>query len=171
MTDTSVNGDDLDKLLEFVKRSRRFDFTGYKRMTLQRRIAKRMQEVGCASYADYQDFLEVYPNEYTEFFNTLLINVTSLFRDGTAWEFLSDEVVPRMLSGKERGAPIRVWSAGCATGEEAYTLAMVLAEALGVEQFRDRVKIYGTDVDDDALARAPGGLHGQGSGIPGSSPH
>jgi two-component system CheB/CheR fusion protein len=154
MTDTSVNGDDLEKLLEFVKRSRRFDFTGYKRMTLQRRIAKRMQEVGCASYADYQDFLEVYPNEYTEFFNTLLINVTSFFRDGTAWEFLSDEVVPRMLSGKERGAPIRVWSAGCATGEEAYTLAMVLAEALGVEQFRDRVKIYGTDVDDDALARA-----------------
>ncbi len=154
MTDLFVADDDLEGLLEFVKRSRGFDFTGYKRTTLQRRIAKRMLEVGCESYADFTDYLEVHPDEFTEFFNTLLINVTSFFRDAPAWEFLSDEVIPRILSGKERGAPIRVWSAGCATGEEAYSLAIALAEVLGIEQFRDRVKIYGTDVDEEALTLA-----------------
>ncbi len=154
MIESASDNGDLENLLEFVKRSRRFDFTGYKRTTLQRRIAKRMHDVGCDSYVDYTDYLEVHPDEFVEFFNTLLINVTGFFRDQPAWDFLSDEVLPRILSGKERGEPIRVWSAGCATGEEAYTLAMVLAEVLGVEQFRDRVKIYGTDVDDEALAHA-----------------
>jgi two-component system CheB/CheR fusion protein len=154
MTDTAAAGGELEDLLEFVKQSRQFDFTGYKRPTLERRIARRMQEVGCRSYADYTDYFEVHPDEFVEFFDTLLINVTSFFRDPQAWEFLSDEVVPQVLSGKERGAPIRVWSAGCASGEEAYTLAIMLSEVLGTEQFRDRVKIYGTDVDEDALSHA-----------------
>ncbi len=146
--------DELGGLLEFVKRSRRFDFSGYKRATLQRRIAKRLQETGCDDYAAYQDYLEVHPDEFIQFFDTLLINVTSFFRDSSAWQFVAEEIVPRIISGKAPGAPIRVWSAGCATGEEAYTIAMVLADALGGEQFRERVKIYGTDVDEAALTRA-----------------
>jgi two-component system CheB/CheR fusion protein len=147
-------GDGLGALLDFVKRSRRFDFSGYKRSSLQRRIAKRMQETGCDDYASYQDYLEVHPDEFVQFFDTLLINVTSFFRDPIAWDFVAEEIVPRIISGKGPGAPIRVWSAGCATGEEAYTVAMVLADALGAEQFRERVKIYGTDVDEAALIRA-----------------
>jgi len=153
MTDIE-EGSELDGLLEFVKRSRHLDFTGYKRATLQRRFAKRMQEVGCRSADDYEEFLELNPDEFNALFDTLLINVTSFFRDGSAWDFLGDEVLGRLLSGKERGAPIRVWSAGCASGEETYTLAMVLVDALGPEQFRERVKIYGTDIDEDALTRA-----------------
>src|SRR5262249_49042979 len=144
----------LETLIQYIKRTRQFDFTGYKRSTLSRRIGKRMQEVGCEEYADYQDYLEVHPEEFTSFFNTILINVTSFFRDPAAWEFLTAEVIPRIISGKDGAEPIRVWSAGCASGEEAYSLAISLCEALGREQFRSRVKIYGTDVDDDALARA-----------------
>src|SRR3954447_172814 len=149
-----VDDSDIVGLLEYIRRTRRFDFTGYKRMSLTRRITKRMAEVKCATYADYQDYLEVHPDEFAEFFNTILINVTSFFRDRPAWELLADEILPRIVSGKHPGDPIRVWSAGCATGQEAYSLAMALCDALGTDQFRNRVKIYGTDADEEALAKA-----------------
>jgi two-component system CheB/CheR fusion protein len=87
-------------------------------------------------------------------FNVILINVTAFFRDEPAWEFLREQIVPGMLDGARNHDPLRIWSAGCASGEETYSLAMVLAEALGREQFRDRVKIYATDVDDQALNHA-----------------
>jgi two-component system CheB/CheR fusion protein len=145
---------DLDELLNYIRRTRNFDFTGYKRTSLIRRFQKRMREVGCSTFADYQDYLEVHPEEYQLLFDILLINVTRFFRDLSAWQYLTDEIVPRLVTGKEAGHPIRVWSAGCATGEEAYSLAMVLCEALGPEQYRARVKIYGTDADEMALAKA-----------------
>jgi two-component system CheB/CheR fusion protein len=153
VSEPAENGD-LSHLLDYIRRVRRFDFSGYKRTSLARRIGKRMQEVRCDSYADYQDFLEVHPDEFAELFNTILINVTSFFRDAAAWDFVAAEVVPRIASGKQMGEPIRVWSAGCASGEEAYSLAMVLCEVLGVDQFRARVKIYGTDADEEALTKA-----------------
>jgi two-component system CheB/CheR fusion protein len=145
---------DLDALLEYVKRAREFDFTGYKRPTLIRRVSKRMSEVGCETYADYEDYLAVHPDEFVTFFNSILINVTAFFRDPTAWEFVAEEIVPRIISGKDSSEPIRVWSAGCASGEEAYTLAMILGQALGVDAFRNRVKVYATDIDEDALGQA-----------------
>src|SRR6476659_6614241 len=111
-------------LLEYIRRTRSFDFTGYKRTTLMRRISKRMAEVDCPTYADYQDYLEVHPDEFASLFDTILINVTGFFRDRAAWDYLSDEIIPRIVSGKQPNDPIRVWSAGCATGEEAYSLAM-----------------------------------------------
>jgi len=146
--------DDIDSLLEYLKSNRGFDFSGYKRMSLERRIRKRMDAVGIDDYGSYQDYLEVHPAEYTDLFNTILINVTSFFRDGPAWEFLASDAVPKMLAAIPDHQPIRVWCAGCASGEESYTTAMVLAETLGDEAFRDRVKIYATDVDEEALAQA-----------------
>jgi two-component system CheB/CheR fusion protein len=145
---------DLEQLLEYVQRARDFDFTGYKRPTLTRRIIKRMGEVGCETYGQYQDHLEVHPDELVSFFDSILVNVTSFFRDPEAWEFVAAEIVPRIVSGRQTDDPIRVWSAGCASGEEAYTLAIVLCEALGMEAFSRRVKVYGTDVDETALAQA-----------------
>ncbi len=144
----------FDELLASLRRHRGFDFTGYKAASLQRRVTKRMQAVGIGAFPEYEDYLEVHPDEYVHLFNTILINVTSFFRDQAVWDYLASDVVPRIAGGKAPGDPIRVWSAGCASGEEAYTLAVVLAEALGLEAFRERVKIYGTDVDDDALAQA-----------------
>jgi two-component system CheB/CheR fusion protein len=144
---------ELEALLEYLKRTRGFDFTGYKRASLERRVLKRMQAVGIASIADYVDFLEVHPEEFAGLFNTVLINVTSFFRDPSTWEFFAQNVVPDIAARRTPPAPIRIWSAGCASGEEAYTLAMLFAEQLGIDAFTESVKIYATDVDEDALAR------------------
>jgi two-component system CheB/CheR fusion protein len=146
--------EELEALLVYLRQSRGFDFTAYKRATLMRRVLVRMQTVGMGSFADYLDYLQVDSNEFTRLFNTILINVTSFFRDPQAWEFVASDVIPTLLGGAGARDPIRLWSAGCASGEEPYTLAMLLAEALGREQFRDRVKIYGTDVDEEALSEA-----------------
>ncbi|HZT44320.1 MAG TPA: CheR family methyltransferase [Chthonomonadaceae bacterium] len=144
---------EFESLLEYLKLTRGFDFTAYKRTSLMRRIQKRMQMVGIADYDQYLSFLEANADEFTHLFNTILINVTAFFRDPLCWEYLVSNIIPHIIS-KDGGEPIRVWSAGCATGEEAYTLAMVLAEALGREAFRDQVKIYATDASEAALSKA-----------------
>ena len=153
MAEAPANGT-LEVLLDYLRRSRGFDFTGYKRTSLSRRVQKRMQDVGADTYLSYLDLLEVDPDEFTQLFNTILLNVTSFFRDPPTWDYLSGEVMPQLAAAKGADEPIRVWSAGCASGEEAYTLAMVAAEALGAETVRERVKIYATDVDEEALAQA-----------------
>ena len=156
-------------LLEYLKRSRGFDFSGYKRTSLMRRIEKRMQMVGVAEYGDYIDYLEVHPDEFGHLFNMILINVTAFFRDPLSWEYISQEVVPRLLAEKSDTESIRIWSAGCASGEEPYTLAIILAEALGFDEFRKRVKLYATDIDEEALAQARQASYSERevAGIPG----
>jgi two-component system CheB/CheR fusion protein len=144
----------FESLLFYLQQHRGFDFTGYKRPSIMRRVGRRMQIVGAGTFADYTDYLEVHPEEFSQLFNTILINVTSFFRDPPAWKFLADTVVPKILQDKQPDEPIRLWSAGCASGEEAYSLAIVFAEAMGLESFRQRVKIYATDVDEDALNTA-----------------
>jgi chemotaxis methyl-accepting protein methylase len=95
----------------------------------------------------------------TRLFDSLLINVTGFFRDPPAWQALREEILPELLSAKSARRPLRVWSAGCATGEEAYTLAIVLVETMGLDEFVSRVKIYATDLDEDALAEARTGVY------------
>ncbi|HJQ10371.1 MAG TPA: CheR family methyltransferase [Gemmatimonadaceae bacterium] len=150
---------EFDGLLDLLKRARGFDFTGYKRASLVRRIRKRMQSVGAETYTDYMAVLEREPGEFDHLFNTVLINVTTFFRDGVPWDYIGEEIVPNILGKRGRGETIRVWSAGCATGQEAYTLAMILAERLGVDEFLRRVKIYATDLDEDALTYARHGSY------------
>ena len=142
---------EFEALLEFLKQDRGFDFTGYKRASLQRRVQKRMDAVQQTSYAGYLAYLTATPDEFGQLFDTLLINVTRFFRDEMPWTTLATEVLPALLARRASGSPLRIWSAGCATGEEAYTLAIMLAELLGIEAYRERVKIYATDVDDEAL--------------------
>src|SRR4051794_3106793 len=96
-SDSDAKAEELPELLEYLKRSRGFDLSDYKRTTLSRRIEKRMASVECETFGQYQDYLEVNPREFTALFNTILINVTSFFRDAPAWEFLSDDVIPRLL--------------------------------------------------------------------------
>jgi two-component system CheB/CheR fusion protein len=141
----------LEELLEYIKRERGFDFTGYKRPSLTRRISKRMQVAGVDGFEDYLAFLEAQPEEFGELFNTILINVTSFFRDGETWEYLREEIMPRVLDAKSTSDSVRVWCTGCASGQEPYTMAMLLGEVLGENELRARVKIYATDVDDEAL--------------------
>jgi two-component system CheB/CheR fusion protein len=143
----------FEALLEYVREHRGFDYAGYKRPSLVRRFAKRAESVGASTWAEYRAVLDGDPAEYEALFDTILINVTSFFRDASTWDFIRDDVIPRILAQRPTGA-IRVWSAGCASGEEACTLAILFAEALGADAFRDRVKIYATDLDEDALAEA-----------------
>src|SRR5215470_9534693 len=138
---------DFEVLLDYLKTCRGFDFTGYKRSSLMRRVAKRMAMLPQVdTHRAYHDYLEVHPEEFTHLFNTILINVTDFFRDPPAWEFLAKEVIPEIVRGKRSGEPIRVCSAGCASGQEPYSAAMLFAKALGDRnEFRDRVKVYATD--------------------------
>jgi len=141
----------FEALLEFLQRERGFDFTGYKRPSLLRRVQRHMQVVGVDDFERYVEYLEVHPEEFVQLFNTILINVTSFFRDEPAWDYLRKEVVPELLASKPAHEHLRIWSAGCATGQEAYSLAIAFAEAMGAEGFRERVKVYGTDADEEAL--------------------
>ena len=101
----------------------------------------------------------MHPREFASLFNTILINVTAFFRDTESWRHLAAEVLPDLLSARPKEAPIRVWSAGCASGEEPCTLAILLAEELGLEAYRRRVKIYATDVDEEALEQGRRALY------------
>ncbi|MFB3884223.1 MAG: CheR family methyltransferase [Thermodesulfobacteriota bacterium] len=145
---------EFEALLEYLQSTRGFDFAAYKRPSLMRRVTKRMQMIKIDKFSDYMDYLEVHPEEFAQLFDTILINVTSFFRDQPAWDFLSQQILPKILEAKRSNDPIRVWSAGCASGEEAYSIAILFAEALGPDAFRDRVKIYATDVDEEALTHA-----------------
>jgi two-component system CheB/CheR fusion protein len=150
----NAEAESVEALLQHLKASRGFDFTAYKRASLVRRIQRRQQAVGEATFAGYQTYLEAHPDEFGLLFNTILINVTSFFRDPDAWTYLAGEIVPRIISAARPDGAIRVWIPGCASGEEAFTLAMILAEDLGFEHVRRRVKIYASDVDEDALLQA-----------------
>src|ERR1041384_597890 len=119
----NITDPEFELLLEFLKQSRGFDFSGYKRSSLMRRVTKRMDAVRIDNFARYQEFLETNPDEFTQLFNTILINVTSFFRDAAMWESIQATVIPSVLAFKRAGEPIRVWSAGCASGQETYSLA------------------------------------------------
>lgn len=144
----------FEALLRYVRDSRGFDFTGYKRTSLVRRVRHRMDQAGYKTFEEYLDVLQASSDEFVALFNTILINVTAFFRDPDAWDFVRSGVIPRMLAERGPTYPIRVWSAGCASGQEAYTLAILPAESLGPESFRQRVKIDATDIDEEALAEA-----------------
>src|SRR5215470_16726448 len=102
--------DPVEGLLEYLRASRGFDFTGYKRSSLVRRITKRMQDVGIREFTDYVDYLEVHPEEFAQLFNTILINVTAFFRDPEAWSFLAQDVIPQLMANKDPNDSIRAWS-------------------------------------------------------------
>jgi two-component system, chemotaxis family, CheB/CheR fusion protein len=143
----------FDALIRYIQESRGIDFRGYKRTSLRRRVTLRMEQVGADGFAAYHAVLEADPQEFGALLNTILINVTSFFRDPDAWEAIKQNVVPKLLVSVLRGQ-VRIWSVGCASGEEPYSLAMLFAEALGAGEFARRVKIYATDLDEAALDTA-----------------
>jgi two-component system CheB/CheR fusion protein len=144
----------FENLLEYVRDTRGFDYTGYRRPTLMRRFERRMQVVGASTLVEYREYLAQHADEFNQLFDAILINVTGFFRDAETWEAVGSDVIPRLLGRRSDSDLIRVWSAGCASGEEPYTLSILFADALGDEGFKSRVKIYATDIDEDALAHA-----------------
>ena len=154
MRDDVPPDEELEALLVYLRDERGADFTGYKRPSVTRLINRRMRTAGVAGYREYVDLLQVEPSELAALLDVLLINVTSVFRDVEAWDELADRLLPAALAKLGPDEPVRVWSAACATGEEAYSVAMVLHGLLGDEQYKRRVKIYATDIDEHALGIA-----------------
>jgi two-component system, chemotaxis family, CheB/CheR fusion protein len=144
---------EFQSLINYIQASRGVDFRGYKTTSLRRRITLRMEHVAISGFAAYRAYLEEHPDELGELLNTILINITSFFRDTDAWETLKTAVIPE-LAAPGHHDKIRIWSIGCASGQEPYSLAMLFAEAMGLSEFGRRVKIYATDLDEHALSVA-----------------
>ena len=148
---------DLDALLDKIYRERGYDFREYKTASVERRVNKRLFEHHLETYGQYAALLDRSPNEYGKLFDTLLINVSEFFRDPEAWDLIESEIIPGILAKKTKGDSIRVWSAGCSTGEEPYSLAILLAEKLGDTITDYEIRIYATDIDEKALGEARSG--------------
>jgi two-component system, chemotaxis family, CheB/CheR fusion protein len=144
----------FESLIRYIQESRGVDFRGYKRTSLRRRISLRMEHLHLDSFGNYHSFLEAHPQEFVDLLNSVLINVTSFFRDPDAWDALKENVLPRLVESGRGRHQLRIWSAGCASGEEPYSLAIMLCELLGPADFGRRVKIYATDLDEAALTTA-----------------
>jgi two-component system CheB/CheR fusion protein len=144
----------LSQLVEELAEKRNLDLRGYKTTTLERRIRKRMSEVSCGNYSEYLEKLHQDPHEVDILLNTILINVTEFFRDPQAWEALRTEVLPGLLRGLKPGDTFRAWCAGCASGEEPYSLAILVSDFLRDKLGDYDIKIYATDIDEEALTVA-----------------
>ncbi|HEX8889312.1 MAG TPA: chemotaxis protein CheB [Pyrinomonadaceae bacterium] len=152
--------DPLRDLLAYVTRQSNIDFHTYKPTTITRRIARRMAVNRITSIRDYAQYLESNAEEVQELVKAFLIKVTGFFRDPEAFEFLRDSLLPLMIEqGRQQGRVLRFWSAGCATGEEPYTFALLVADLLGPELPEWSVKIFATDLDDGALNFARRGFY------------
>ena len=141
----------LKDLVHELAEERGFDLRGYKFSTLERRIRRRMQQLNIGSYGEYLDYIRREQDETVKLLDTVLINVTRFFRDVQAWDTLAEQVLPLMFKGKPPGSTFRVWCAGCATGEEPYSVAILLCELLGPRVKDYEIKIYATDNDEGAL--------------------
>jgi two-component system CheB/CheR fusion protein len=147
-------------LLERLHAEHNFDFRQYKEISLLRRLRRRLSQLHLDSVEKYLDVLSRDPNEHRELLNVLLINVTRFFRDRDAWDVLRERVLPAIVTEAAASHCIRVWSVGCSSGEEPYTAAILIAEALRGRPGGDLdVRIYATDIDDAALATARAGLY------------
>ncbi len=146
-------------LLEKLSSDHAFDFREYKPTSLARRIRVRMQHVRVDTFDDYVTYIDRNPGEHVALFNTILINVTAFFRDLEAWQVLGEEIIPRLVDEAADSRSLRLWSVGCSSGEEAFSAAILLAEHLGDRAADFNVKIYATDVDEDALNTARHALY------------
>ena len=151
---------DLDRFLEELHRNRGVDFRSYKRPTILRRLGRRMAAIGCESIEEYSRYLEEHPEEYRQLIGAFLIKVTEFFRDPELFDYLKEEVLPELIEeAREEENQLRIWSAGCATGEEAYSLAILVSEVLGREAGLFNVRFFATDIDEDAVRFARRGVY------------
>ncbi len=154
----------LERFLARVRDRTGIDFATYKRPTIARRLHRRMAAVGARTFQQYLDYVSANPDEYARLATTFLIKVTEFFRDPDLFAYLREQVIPQIVRESEsREREIRVWSAGCATGEEAYSIAILFAEVLGDQLPQYNVRVFATDVDGDAVDFARRGTYGRSS--------
>lgn len=149
----------VTQILLHLRKITGHDFTQYKRSTLWRRIERRMQAQKISDEATYTEFLDDHPDETCLLFHELLINVTRFFRDPEAFLVMKDSILPRLLANKPRNCVLRIWVAGCSSGEEAYSVAILLHELMEQHQLQLTLQFFATDLDDDAIRTARGGFY------------
>ncbi len=152
----------LKKILVLVRAQTGHDFSQYKPSTINRRIERRMAVHQLDATASYVKFLQQTPAEVDDLFRDLLIGVTNFFRDPEAFKILEEQAIPKLFEGKTAGSVIRAWVPGCSTGEEAYSIAILLQERLEKLKSGFKVQIFATDIDSRAIAAARAGLYPAG---------
>ena len=139
------------------------DFKHYKRATVLRRIERRLQVTAQPDLAAYYNFLQGHPDETEALLGDMLIGVTNFFRDREAFEALERDVIPNLVKSLEDSVPhreqVRIWSAGCSTGEEAYSLAMLVAEQLALDASGAKMQVFATDIDERAITHGRNGVY------------
>src|SRR3989440_11858154 len=161
--------DVLRNILEQVSRQASIDFRPYKTTTILRRIGRRMTITHNRTMQDYLEYLKAHPEEVGELVKAFLINVTQFFRDPDAFVALRNDILPQIIAqARERDRVLRIWTAGCATGEEPYSLAMILTDLLEAELPEWSVKIFATDLSETVINFARRGLYAENvlSGVP-----
>ncbi|MBI3784601.1 MAG: PAS domain-containing protein [Deltaproteobacteria bacterium] len=151
--------DPLAPAVEVLRTRTKFDFGGYKKGTLRRRVQRRMSLRHLNELAKYVEVLRTDPAEANALFKDLLINVTSFFREPEAWKVLQEQVIRPLVAAKGTDVPLRVWIPACATGEEAYSLAMMLIEEIEAAGKASRLQVFASDVDTEALETARVGIY------------
>ncbi|MBV9567083.1 MAG: PAS domain-containing protein, partial [Hyphomicrobiales bacterium] len=154
-----VDEEVLGRILVHLRVRTGHDFSRYKRSTIVRRITRRMQVTRSDNLREYYIFLRDNAEEAQALLGDLLISVTTFFRDSETFEALKAKVLPHLFEGREPGSVIRVWAPGCATGEEAYTIAMLLLEEASRHELRPVLQVFGSDLDSRALAIAREGRY------------
>ncbi|HEY8696192.1 MAG TPA: chemotaxis protein CheB [Rhizomicrobium sp.] len=149
----------LDRMLSLLRTRTGHDFTHYKRSTVWRRVSRRMQVAGKHRLEDYHEYLRETPEEAHALLADLLISVTTFFRDPPVFEALAKSVIPSLFENRDEADTIRVWVPGCATGEEPYSIAILLLEEMARRDLHPEIQIFATDMDLQALAAAREGLY------------
>ena len=149
----------FEEILMLLRQRQGVDFTHYKHATLRRRMLRRMVLHKLDLLKDYGVFLRGHATEVKELFNDILIHVTGFFRDPAVFQTLRSKVFPRILKGKGPDDSIRIWIAGCSTGEEVYSVAMTLMELMTERKVVHSVQIFATDINENALEKARAGLY------------
>ncbi|MGI8483326.1 MAG: CheR family methyltransferase, partial [Thermomicrobiales bacterium] len=160
----SIEHSDIHSFLAELRDESGVDFTSYKQSTIERRLHHRMVMTGQATLADYVHYVDTTPQERKLLTNSFLIKVTAFFRDPEFFDHLREHVLPELIrAARDHGSDLRIWSAGCATGEEAYSLAMTVTDLLTDPETDPNVRIFATDLDEEAIAFARLGIYPAGS--------
>jgi two-component system CheB/CheR fusion protein len=155
----SITDQELHTLFAILQTRTSHDFSSYKKNTVLRRIERRIAVNAAGEFSNYLEVLKEIPQEAHALCQELLIGVTSFFRDPEAFELLRGKIIPALFANRNAEEPVRIWHASCATGEEAYSVAMLILEHLAKENLRAKVQIFATDLDEAAVARARAGLY------------
>jgi two-component system CheB/CheR fusion protein len=158
-----AGADAFQQILRLIRDNTNYDFTFYKKQTLERRITKRMTETGVDGMREYLLYLMNNAEEIEKIANEFLIGVTSFFRDPFAFNVIRDEVIPEIISRKKSDDQLKIWVAACSTGEEAYSLAMLIHDFLDKSHKELNVKIFATDMDHRAIELAAKGIYPEGA--------